>query len=63
MPHENLVGAEGMPVGAAGGRSGNPLPPRGLHEVAEHPIKPRPRGHPVRISVGCGATIRRAEII
>src|SRR6476469_6449537 len=35
-----------------------PLPGRGLHEVADHPIKPRPRGNHPRsgFSVGGGAT-------
>jgi hypothetical protein len=33
---QDLVGAEGMPVGAASRWVGDPLPRRGLHQLAEH---------------------------
>jgi hypothetical protein len=36
MADEDLAGAERVPVRAAAGRVGNPLPVCGLHEVAEH---------------------------
>lgn len=36
VPDENLIGAEGVPVRAAGWWSGDPLAIRGLHQVAQH---------------------------
>jgi hypothetical protein len=55
---QDLVRAERVAVGASRGRMRDPLPGRGLHEAADHPIKPRPReNHPRSVfSVGGGAT-------
>jgi hypothetical protein len=55
MSHEHLVGPERVPVGASRRRVGDPLPGRGLHEIAEHPIKPRPRGNHPRSGLALGA--------
>jgi hypothetical protein len=43
---EDLIGAEAVPVWAARRRVRDPLPGRGLHELAEHDYKPiqRKRG-------------------
>ena len=58
MADQDLVRAERVAVGASRGRMRDPLPGRGLHEAADHPIKPRPReNHPRSVfSVGGGAT-------
>ena len=36
VPNEDLVRASGMSVRASGRRVGDPLPGRGLHELAQH---------------------------
>jgi hypothetical protein len=36
MPYEDQVRAETVPVGAVAGRVGNPLPGRGLYQLAQH---------------------------
>jgi hypothetical protein len=36
VPYEDLIRAEGVPVGASRRWVDDPLPGRGLHEVAEH---------------------------
>ena len=53
---QDVVRPEGVAVGASRGWVGDPSPGRGLHEVADHPIKPRPRGNHPRsgFSVGGG---------
>ena len=55
---QDLVRAERVAVGASRGTMRDPLPGRGLHEVADRPIKPGPRGNRPRsgFSVGGGAT-------
>jgi hypothetical protein len=45
MANEDLVRAERVAVGASRGWVGDPSSGSGLHEVAEHPIKPRPHGN------------------
>ena len=42
-------------IGASRGWVGDPSSGRGLHEVAEHPIKPRPRGNHPRSGLALGA--------
>jgi HK97 family phage major capsid protein len=37
VPDEDLIGAEAVPVGASRRRVGDPLPVRGLHQLAQHP--------------------------
>ena len=37
MTHQDLVGAEGVAVGAVRGWVIDPLPGRGLHALAQHP--------------------------
>jgi hypothetical protein len=37
VPDEDLVRPERVPVGAMRGRVGDPLPGRGLHQLAQHP--------------------------
>jgi hypothetical protein len=36
MPDEHLAGAEGVPVGGSRWRVEDPLPGRGLYELAQH---------------------------
>ena len=36
MPDQNFAGAEHMPVGAPRRWAGDPLPARGLHQLAQH---------------------------
>jgi hypothetical protein len=55
MANEDLIRAERVAVGASRGRMRDPLPGRGLHEVADHPIKPRPRGNHPRSGLALGA--------
>ena len=55
MTDEELVRAERVAVGASRRWVGDPLPGRGLNEVAEHPIKPRPRGNHPRSGLALGA--------
>jgi hypothetical protein len=45
MADEDLVWTEGVPIGAVRGRVGDPLPGRGLYQLAEHAQKhmARPR--------------------
>ena len=45
VPDEDLVGAERMPVRATHRRVGDPLPSRGLHQLAQHAPKPKPRAN------------------
>jgi len=52
---EHLAGAERVPVLAAGRWVGDPSSGSGLHEVAEHPIKPRPHGNHPRSGLALGA--------
>jgi hypothetical protein len=40
MADEDLPGAELVAVGAAGRRMGDPLPGRGLYQLAQHDEKP-----------------------
>jgi hypothetical protein len=62
---QDVVRPEGVAVGASRGWVADPSSGRGLHEVADHPIKPRPRGNHPRSGLALGgSTIRRAaEII
>jgi len=41
MAHEDLAGAEGVPVRASRRQAGHPLAVRRLHKVAEYEPKPR----------------------
>ena len=52
MANEDLVRAERVAVGASRGWVGDPSSGSGLHEVAEHPIKPR----------GCLKTVRFGRV-
>ena len=40
MTDEHLAGAEVVAVRASGRRVGDPLPGRGLHQLAQHILKP-----------------------
>jgi len=60
MANEDLVRAERMDVGTSRRRMGDPLAGRGLHEVADHPIKPRPRGNHPRSGLALGAVHHKA---
>ena len=42
MTDEDFAGAEWVPVWAAGRRVGDPLPGRGLYQLAQHDCKPIP---------------------
>ena len=55
MANEDLVRAERVAVGASRGWVGYPSSGSGLHEVAEHPIKPRPHGNHPRSGLALGA--------
>ena len=55
MANEDLVRAERVAVGASRGWVGDPSSGSGLHEVAEHPIKPRPHGNHPRSGLALGA--------
>jgi len=39
MAYQHLPGAEGVPVGAAHRRGDDPLPGRGLYQLAQHTYK------------------------
>ena len=52
---QDLVRAERVAVGASRGWVGDPSSGSGLHEVAEHPIKPRPHGNHPRSRLALGA--------
>jgi len=51
MTNQDLVRAEGVAVGAVGGRLRHPLPAAGLHEVADHPIKRRAAREPPAVTI------------
>jgi hypothetical protein len=46
MPYEHFAGAEGVSVGAADRRVGDPLPGRGLYQLAQHVSSLRPTTGP-----------------
>ena len=52
---EDLIRAERVAVCASRRRVRDPFPGRGLHEVAEYPIKPRPHANHPRSGLALGA--------
>ena len=60
MANEDSVRAERVAVGASRWWVGDPLPARGLNQLAEHTIKPSPRGNQPRSGLALGVVHHKA---